>query len=145
VTFRWPETVGERLSLIWEGEGAASAMVEAAARRYFELTGVLAAAYTLGVSPVLYRRTDRTDRGGGVLVGPAKVSVEIVDLRRRCAVMVLEWWAEERSGRAELIWCWRGSDGRSMTIPEAARIGILALDGQRLPLRGAVFERACSP
>jgi len=132
VTVRWPEAVGERLTLTWSGEGAASAMVEAAAERYFELTGVLAAAHTLGVSPVLYRRTDR---GAGVFVGPAKVSVGIVDLRRRCAAMVLDWRAEEKSGRAEIIWCWRDSGGRSVTIPEAARIGILALDGPRIPVR----------
>ena len=131
MTFRWPEAVGERLSLTWEGEGATSAIVEAAAERYFELTGVLAAAHTLGVGPALYRRTER---GLGVLVGPAEVSVEIVGLRRRCAVMVLQWRAGESSGRAEIIWCWRDSGGRAVRIPEAARIGILALDGPRIPV-----------
>ncbi len=132
MTFRWPEAVGERLSLTWEGEGTTSAMVESAAERYFELTGVLAAADTLGVGPALNRRTERG--GLGVLVGPAEVSVEIVGLGRRCAVMVVEWPAEQGSGRAELIWCWRDSGGRAVRIPEAARIGILALDGPRLPV-----------
>ncbi len=131
MTFRWPEAVGERLSLTWEGEGTTSAMVEAAAERYFELTGALAAADTLGVGPALYRREEC---GPEVLVGPAEVSVEIVGLRRRCAVMVLEWRSEESSGRAEIIWCWRDAGGRSARIPEAARIGILALDGPRIPV-----------
>ena len=132
MTFRWPGAVGERLSLTWEGEGTTSAMVESAAERYFELTGVLAAADALGVGPSLYRRKECGYLG--VLVGPAEVSVEIVGLHRRCAVMVLVWRAEQGSGRAELIWCWRDAGGRSVRIPEAARIGILALDGPRIPV-----------
>ncbi len=141
---RWPEAVGAGLSLVWEGRGTAGGVVEAAAERYFELTGVLAAAKILGVGPQVYRRRSR---GEATLAGRAEVRVEIVALRRRCAQMIVDWRLTDLgkrspradvprpTGGAELVWCWRDLSGRSAVIPEVARIGILALDGARI--RGA--------
>ena len=61
----------------------------------------------------------------------ALLTVTVIALGRRCAWMALDLGRL----RAHHIGCWRGADGRSAPIPAAARIGILALDGDRIRRR----------
>jgi hypothetical protein len=126
---RWPATVGDRLHLTWDGDGAPATILDAAARAYFELTGVLAVADAEGSGPALYRRRELGLEG---LRGSAALTVEVRALGRRCACMTITWRRADAAGQVERVYCWRDRQGRAAAIPEAARIGILALDGDRL-------------
>jgi len=136
MAIRWPDAVGERLTLTWDGAGSALEILDAASAAYFELTGVNAVADAEAIVPVLYRSSRIAD---GASVGAAKITeettedtakitVEIVAIGRRCAWMVLSGTL----GEHHRIWCWRGPGGGSSPIPEAAKIGVHALDGARL-------------
>ncbi|MEZ4382048.1 MAG: hypothetical protein R3A79_11925 [Nannocystaceae bacterium] len=126
---RGSATVGERLRLTWQGEGAPAQILDAAARAYFELTGVLAVADAEGRGPALYRRWEP---GVDALRGDAALTVEVRALGRRCAWMRLLWRSTSASGRVDRVYCWRDRGGRAVAIPEAATIGVLALDGLNL-------------
>ncbi|HFE45361.1 MAG TPA: hypothetical protein ENJ18_07670 [Nannocystis exedens] len=129
----WPEAVGERLRLTWTGEADPQEVLGAAARAYFELTGVRAVAAAEGIGPVLYRHRGEVPATLGDLV---ELSVEITAIRRRCACMQIAWRAAECSGLVRWIWCWRASTRGSAPIPAAARIGVVALDGPFEPRSG---------
>ncbi|MCA9662003.1 MAG: hypothetical protein KC486_26930 [Myxococcales bacterium] len=131
---RWPATVGDRLDLTWEGEGSAATILDAAARAYFEVTGVLAVADAEGIGPALYRRRELAIDG---LCGPAALTVELRALGRRSAWMTINWRSAAADGQVERVYCWRDREGRAAAIPGAATIGILALDGERLMARRA--------